>query len=552
MQRIGIVPLPQREYTFKHNLPGQLTPLLGREQDVASVCTLLGRAEVRLLTLVGTAGVGKTRLALQVATKLVEDFVDGVYFVSLAPIADPDYVIPTIAQVFELREVGSQSLLDTLKAYLQDKEILLLLDNFEQIVAAALLIADLLLCCPRLKVLVTSREVLHLSAEYQFPVAPLALPDLQHLPMLEALPQYAAVALFVQRAQAVRPDFALTAANARIICEICTRIDGLPLAIELAAARIKLLSPQALLARLEKRLQVLTRGVQDLPERQQTLRNTISWSYNLLNANEQRLFRLLSVFVGGCTFEAVDAVCRASGGVAGDVLDGVASLLDKSLLSQLEQDDGEQEDWRLYMLETIREYGLESLEASGEAEATRYAHACYYVSFAKEAEVELGGAEQARWLERLEREHDNLRAVMQWSLEDVEEEEGRGRIEMALQLGGALRRFWIRRGHYTEGRHFLERLLGRSSGAAALLRAKALLTAARLALGQGDYERGEELCEESLALRQTLGDTWGTAISIGSLGNVAHTQGAYERAIALYEESLALFRNLGVKQLGLD
>ncbi len=392
-----------------HNLPGPLTPLIGREQEIQAVCTLLRRPEVRFVTLTGTGGVGKTRLSLQVGTDLLNDFPNGVCFVPLAPISDPDLVIPTIAQALGIKEAGERPLMDLLQAYVQDKR-LLLLDNFEQVAAAAARLSDLLAVCPRLKMLVTSRAVLHIRAEHEFPVPPLALPDLAHLPGSDTLAQYAAVTLFLERAQAARPDFQVTLANIRTIAEICVRLDGLPLAIELAAARIKLLPPQALLTRLEHRLQVLTRGARDAPVRQQTLRNTLAWSYDLLDIQEQRLFRRLSVFVRGYTLEAVEGLHTALGEMPADVLDGVASLIDKSLLRQVGQ---EGEEPHLVMLATIREYGLEVLTSSGEMASTRQAHAHYYLSLVEDAEVEIGGPQQAAWLDRLEREHDNLRAALQ-------------------------------------------------------------------------------------------------------------------------------------------
>src|SRR3989440_704163 len=403
-----------------HNLPAQLSPLIGREHEIQALCTLLRRAEVRLVTLTGIGGGGITRLGLEVATHLLGDFPDGVCFVPLAPISDPDLVIATIAQTLGIQEAGEQPLLDLLQAHLRDKRLLLLLDNFEQVLAAAPGLADLLSGCPQLKILVTSRAVLHLHGEHEFSVPPLALPDLIHLPERETLSQYAAVALFLQCAQAARPNFQLTPANTRVIAEICVRLDGLPLAIELAAARIKLLPPQALLTRLEYRLQVLTSGARDAPVRQQTLRNTLAWSYDLLDAGEQRLFRHFSVFAGGCTLEAVEGIYTALGERSADVLDGVASLMDKSLLRQVEQEGHEP---RLLMLATIREYALEALAASGKMESTRRAHAAYYLALAEQAELELGGPQQGAWLDRLEREHDNLRAALSWSLEQAGDED---------------------------------------------------------------------------------------------------------------------------------
>jgi predicted ATPase/DNA-binding CsgD family transcriptional regulator len=409
-------------------------------------------------------------------------------------------------------------------------------------------IANLLAACPRLKVLVTSRAVLHIRGEYDLSVSPLELPDLAHLPQSKILSQYAAVALFLQRARAAIPDFQMTSTNARTIAEICVRLDGLPLAIELAATRVKLLPPQALLTRLEHRLQVLTSQARDVPLRQQTLRNTLAWSYDLLEAREQKLFRRLSVFVGGCTLGAVEGIYTILGDMPAYLLDEVSSLIDESLLQQTEQ---EAEEPRLAMLETIREYGQEKLNTSGEMESTRQAHALYYLSLAEDAEIEIGGARQAAWLERLEREHDNLRAALQWSLEQATNEGSKAEHnkEGALRLGGALRNFWLVHGHISEGRNFLDRALAARGSVDAIVQAKALVVAAQLAFNQSDHNRTEMLCKDGLALYRTLEDQLGIAISLSLLGSVAWTKGSMAEARTLTEESLAIARQIDAMEL---
>lgn len=518
------------------SLPAQPTPLIGREHEMVSLGQLLRRDDVHLVTLTGPGGAGKTSLAIQAASKLRDVFVDGICFVSLAPINDPMLVIPTIARAFGIRDGLGQSIPIRLAEVLLRKRVLLLLDNFEQIVGAASHIADLLTSCPQLKLLVTSREVLHVRAEHEFAVSPLALPDLAHLPGLAALAYVPSVELFLQRAQAARPEFQLTSTNARAVAEICVRLDGLPLAIELAAARMKLLSPQVLLVRLSQRLAILTGGAKDLPTRQQTLRNTIQWSYQLLPFEEQRLFRWLSVFVNGCTLQAAEDVCEGSG----QVLDGVASLIDKSLLQRVEQTGEENEEPRLQMLETIREYGLEVLSINGEGKIARQAHANYFLSLVEEAEPALKGPLLVTWLERLEREHDNLRAALQ-SVVEI------GKTEMALRFGIALERFWVVRGHRNEGLAFLERALEGSAGVAMDVRAKALLATARLAFIQSNYDQGEALAQESLSLFRKLGDRRGIALSLDRLGMAAWRRGDFPAARVLLEEDLPLFKEVDDK-----
>ncbi len=524
-----------------NNLPLQPTPFLGREKEVDALRQLLRREGTRLVTLTGPGGVGKTRLALQVAADSAEHFPDGTWFVSLAPISDPDLVLPTISQALGLREARDQASLEHVKHALQEKKTLLLLDNFEQVIAAALSVADLLAGCPRLTVLVTSREGLHVRAEREFPVPALALPDPTHLPDLLSLAQYEAVALFIERAQAVKPEFQVTSSNAPAVAEICVRLDGLPLAIELAAARIRLFSPQALLTRLTQRLPLLTQSARDVPARQQTLRRTITWSYDLLTSHEQGLFRRLSVFVGGCGWQAVVAVAADVADDTTSVLDTVSSLVDKNLLQQTAQ---EEEEPRLTMLETIREFGLEALVTGGEMEAARQAHAAYYLHLAEEAEPALKGPHQADWLERLERELDNLRAALSWGLSRGQ---ARERSEMALRLGASLKDFWWKRPHAQEGETVLARALERAEGSALSVRAKALMAAGALLGWLGDFERAEALCQQSLALCQQSGDVVGVGYALFTLGQIEMWKPNLAAARSLFEASLSLQQEVGDK-----
>jgi predicted ATPase len=528
---------PRTLERHRGNLPVQPTSLIGRERDVTTVVHRLRRQDVRLVTLTGPGGTGKTRLGIQVASELRDQFVGGVCFVSLAAIHDVALVMPTIAQALGIREQVGQSLLTRLADVLQPRPVLLFLDNFEQVVGAAAQVAGLLTACPQLKVLVTSREVLHVHAEHEFVVPPLALPDATHLPNLAELARFPSVALFLQRAQTVNPAFQLTTANARAVAEICVYLDGLPLAIELAAAHMKLLSPQALLARLDQRLVLLTSGARDAPIRQQTLRNTIAWSYQLLDAWEQRLFRWLSVFVGRWALPDAEAVCTRAGNGDGKVLDGIAALVDKSLLHRIEPTGEGPEGPYLAMLETIREYGHEALIAHGEAASARQAHAEYFCGVAEEAEAALQGPQLVTWLERLERAHDNMRAALHWALES-------DRAAIALRLSTALERFWVIRGHRHEGLTFLERALAGNAEVGTVVRAKALLAAARLTFAQSNYDRGEGLAQESLALFRELGNTRGIALALDRLGMAAWRQGNFAAARGLMDEALALFRAL--------
>ncbi len=515
-------------------VPPHLTPLIGRTRRMARAVALLRRSDVRLLTLTGAPGVGKTRLGVAVAAALREAYADGVYVVPLAPLRAPELVIPTVARTLGLREESGQPVIETLIVYLRDRRMLLLLDNVEHMVAAAPQVADLLAACPAVDVLATGRAALRVDGEQELFVPPLASPAPTQL-SVEDVARSPAVELFVQRARALAPDFALTAVNAPTVAAICRRLDGLPLAIELAAARIKLLPPHALLERLDTRLHILSGGPSHLPERQRTLRGALDWSYNLLTPGEQDLFGRLAVFAGGCTLEAAEAVCATPGPSPIPVLDGLVSLINNNLARVKVDNEGDGET-RVGMLETLREYGLERLEATGETAAVRGRHAAYYLALVEAAEPELMGAEQERWLGRLEAEHDNLRAALGWAGEPA----GAG-DEMALQFAGALWRFWWIRGHLAEGRRWMEGLLGRGGGSAAV-RARALNGAGNLAWGQGDYAQATAWYEESLDFWRQVGDAAGIARALNNLGMVLHERGDLGGAQARYEESLALHR----------
>ena len=521
------------------NLPAQPTRFVGRDRELAAAKELLLRRDMRLLTLTGPGGIGKTRLGLQVAGELVDQFPGGVFFVPLSPISDPDLIASTISQTLGVRESGSQPALETLREYLQNSlrtPMLLLLDGFEHLISAASIVADLVAIGPNLKVLVTSRSPLHVYGEHEFPVPSLALPDHRTLPPVEVLSEYEAVALFIQRAAAVKPDFLVTEENAPAIAEICARLDGLPLAIELAAARVKLLSPSAMRTRLERRLQLLTGGARDLPARQQTLRGAIDWSHDLLNAAEQRLFRRLAAFVGGCTLEAAEAVCNAKSDLGLDVLEGMASMVDKSLVQQVEPAAGES---RFVMLETIREYALEHLAASGDEVLTRRAHAAYCLVLAEEDASEGSGEERTGWLDRFETEHDNFRAALDYLTQS-------GEADWGLRLGAALFRFWEAREHFAEGRHRLAKLLKLPGQAARTkARARALFAAGVLAGEQRDYASAQTLLDESLQIDRELNDNLGIAVSLNALAVYALDRGDLAASRSLFEENVALWKELG-------
>jgi predicted ATPase/class 3 adenylate cyclase/Tfp pilus assembly protein PilF len=564
---------------YRNNLPLQPTPLIGREKEVAEVCDLLGAEATRLLTLTGPGGIGKTRLALQAAADLLDEFPDGTYFVQLATLTEAELFISAVAETLGVREIGEQPLDETLKDYLHERRLLLLLDNFEQVLGAAPTVTELLTAAPGLKVLATSRAPLGLYGEHELPVPPLTLPDLKLQPPLERLTQYEAVGLFVERARAVKPDFKVTNESAPAVAEICVRLDGLPLAIELAAARVTMLLPKAMLQRLSSRLKLLTSGARDLPKRQRTLKATIEWSYALLDEGEQLLFGRLAVFSGGRTLEAIEAICDAEGDLPVDAFEGGSSLVDKSLLRQ---EEGPNEEPRFVMLETVHEFAREKLQGSGEAEEIRRTHAEYFLTLAEEAYPELKGANQLEWLERLEAEHDNMRAALTWALKRKE-------AEVALRMGGALSWFWSVRGYHSEGRRWLQEALAMEGRGSPESRAMALAGVGWLALQQGDLDWTKEACEEGLellahqarearvaklilldclgwvalereehgqaqqlfeeglALSREMSDTWWLATSLSNVAVVSQSRGNSERATELYEQSMDLFREQGNK-----
>jgi predicted ATPase/transcriptional regulator with XRE-family HTH domain len=537
----------------QNTLPIALTSFVGREREIAAVVALLETR--RLVTLTGPGGSGKTRVALEAGRRAATAFPDGSVFVSLAVLSEPELVTSTIAAALRIREEKGLPLMRTLQAAIGDRSTLLILDNFEHLLPAAARVFELLAACPHLRVLVTSRELLRLSGEQVYPVPPLALPERSRLPtsgeesMLRA-GQSEAVRLFVDRARSARPDFRLDARTAPAVTAICVRVDGLPLAVELAAARIRYLSLGALRDRLDERLSLLTGGSRDAPQRQQTLSNTIGWSYDLLDENEKRLFSRLAVFSGGCTLDAIEAVAidEAPGATTPDphtspisqtwLLDAVGSLVDQSLLLAGCGPAGES---RFHMLETIREFGSERMEASGEGERRRWRHADYYLRLAERAQPELIRWEQRRWLDCLETEHGNLRAALAWSLNVAKSAEE----QIASRLVLALYRFWQRRNHVDEGREWAERAIRRHGPIRDVTRGRLLNAAGVLARSQADCPSAQRYFEESLSIHRAYEDQRGIANALHNLGNIVHLQGDYVRAKALLDESLAMWPRLG-------
>jgi predicted ATPase/DNA-binding winged helix-turn-helix (wHTH) protein len=504
-----------------HDLPVPRTSLIGREQEVAEAARLLLQPDVRLLSLTGPGGAGKTRLAIAIAGELTDHFAAGVQFVGLASITQPDLVTTAMADALDIQRIGNRTIAQLIGEHLKNAgPFLLVLDNFEQVLSAAAMVAETLDACASLKILVTSRSSLRIYGEQEFSVTP--------------LPQNSAIELFAQRAAAVWPDFAITAENAPAVREICSRLDGLPLAIELAAARTKVLSPRAILDRLQNPLQLLTGGPLDLPERQQTLRNAIDWSYGLLNDAEQRLFRRLSVFVGGCTFEAAEAVCNTGLDLGVDLFDGLSSLVDKSLVQRM---DRAQTEPRFAMLETIREYALERLTGTGEQSAVRRAHAAYSLVLAEEGNPELSSDERTQWLTQCDAEIDNFRSALDWLFQTLD-------LDWSFRLCSALFRFWDMREHLTEGQARLETVLRLAGTDRHRERARAWLFLGAITSSQGDYTSAERALSEGLSIYEELEDDSGIATSLNALGVSARDRGDYALAQSNFERSLACWRML--------
>ncbi len=518
-ERMGLA--AEKAVKRRHDLPVPWTSFVGREQQINEVVSLLQCRDIRLLTMTGPGGSGKTRLAIAAAHAMVETFTAGAQFVSLASITNPALVATAIAEALKIQQVANRTIAQLIGEQLLDSgPFLLILDNFEQVLQAATVIAETLEACPQLKILVTSRSCLHIYGEQEFPVTPLA--------------EDSAIKLFAERAAAVWPDFAITAENASSVKEICSRVDGLPLAIELAAARTKMLSPGAILDRLQSRLQLLTGGALDLPERHQTLRNTIDWSHGLLSESERKLLRRISVFVGGCTLEAAEAVCDTNQDLGIDLFEGLSSLVDKNLVQRVDRAEAEA---RFGMLETIREYGLIRLKDSGEEPAVRRAHAAYCLVLAEEGNPELSSAERSRWLAQCDAEADNLRSALDWLFQTQD-------LDWSLRMCAGLFLFWDMREHLSEGRARLESVMRMAGSERTKDRARVAMFLGALSTSQGDYPAGEYFLHLGLTLYEGLEDHRGIAAALNALAISGRDHGDYAAAQSYFERSLDCWRLL--------
>ncbi|HEY8559536.1 MAG TPA: winged helix-turn-helix domain-containing protein [Pyrinomonadaceae bacterium] len=516
-----------------HNLSFEHSPLIGRENELEEIKTLLQRPDIRLLTITGVGGTGKTRLARAVAHQSAARFTDGVHFIDLSAVESAGLVMPIIAQSLGVTEESGKTLTDCIREYLRERSLLIVLDNFEQIREAATRVGELVSYSKNLKILLTSRVRLFLSFESEFPLQPLAVPADMKLSPRE-VGEYPAVALFIARARTVKPFFELTEENAASIAEICRRLDGLPLAIELAAVRVKLFAPHAVLTRLSSSLKLLTGGPQLSPARQRTMRGAIAWSYDLLGAEEKQTFNRLAVFSGGFTLDAAEAVAHADEDFKLDLLDSAASLVDQSLLMQRELPNGEP---RFRMLNVVREYALEILEASSEADEMKRRHARFFASLVEAAEPELLGAFGAEWMETIEEEHDNLRSAIEWSLEND--------LETALRIVGAMRNFWFVRGHLSEGVEWIRQALEKQgSDDNSRLRAKALYSLGNLSRFRGELATAAPYLQEGLRLARRAGDESLISLSLWGLGMLSIERGDIAGAKNLIEESLGIAREM--------